>query len=534
MEGGAEKPKHELTSAKPMRLLALTSLFLPMASAHALEIRNYSSSRHDRFVTDENGTQPNPGAYYVSSRYSGLGYATDVNDPRQYTLVTPQHVLFAKHFAPSTGTNIRFLNATGEEFTRTTISTADVPNGLGGVADVIIVKLDAPLPADQGITPFPYLNLASESLYSNTVLATFGHSHRAGRGLISLFSDFMEDGIDSTRTFTFIYDTDAGDQDDAYLVGGDSGSPSFALVNNRPALVGLHLAADITATTRINIDTFVPHYVDAINTLLAPEGYQLIPAYPDPVSLSAEIATGQIRQAEPSTLQITVTNSSANTATNPRLNLVFPTEAIPSSVTAPGWIIQNPSPGNYRLHSAAIGGNSSASATITYNSVPSIQEIPIQATHLSDGSPSISETFELAVEETFAGFVSALSLKGKLDDPDLDGIGNLIEYAFGGNPSTNSNLATGGYPLAPQISVENGLNYTYPRRTDATQRGLTYETEFSGNLESASWDTTLPAGAAVSTASFDPDVPGFEQVTITIPAASPENMFVRVKVTLSE
>jgi hypothetical protein len=512
----------------------LIILFLTLAVSGAIEIRSYSPARHDRFVTDAGGTTLNPDAYYVSSRYTGLGYATEPNDVRQFALVTPQHVLFAKHFVPANGTNIRFLNASGQEFDRTTISTNTIPNGSGGFSDAIIVKLNAPLPASQGITPFPYLNLANEALYNNTVLTAFGQNRRAGRGRISSFSDFDEPGIDTTRTFTFLYSTIAGNQDDAYLVNGDSGSPSFALVNNRPALVGLHLAAGSSFGTRINIDTFVPHYAPAINAELAAEGYQLIPAYPETVSLVAEITNSPLRQAAPATLGISLTNSSPNTATNPRLNLVFPTDAIPDDITAPGWIIDTPSPGDYRLRRADLGGNTSSTATITYAAVPALAEITIQATHSSDGSPSISEPFALPVAETYGGFVSALPLKGELDDPDLDGFPNLLEYAFGGNPGMNSSLAEGGYPLSPQSSGETGLTFTYARRTDAAQRGLTYETEFSNDLESTSWSTTLPPGAIVSTAPFDPDVPGFVQVTLTIPANPPDKGFVRVKVALAE
>ena len=146
--------KSELSFPNPMFRPHLAALFsLTLASSQAVEIRAYSSARHDRFVVDGGGIAFNPDAYYVSSRYSGVGFATDGGDPRQYTLVTPEHVLFARHYLPANGTNIRFLNAFGQEFNRTTISSSAVPNGSGGFADVIIIKLSSPLPADQGITP---------------------------------------------------------------------------------------------------------------------------------------------------------------------------------------------------------------------------------------------------------------------------------------------------------------------------------------------------------------------------------------------
>lgn len=518
-------------------LLQLPLLLLTAAVSNALEIRNYSSTRHDRFITGTNGLTLNPDAYYVSSRYTGVGYATQTGESRQFALVTPEHLLFAKHFQQGLGTPIRFINASGQAFDRTTVSALQVPNGSGGVADVVILKLNAPLSTDLGITPFPYLNLASELLYNNTVLTMFGNSRRAGRGVISSFSDqaFPAANIDSTRSFTSIYSTLRGNRDDSYAVTGDSGSPSFATVNNRPALVGIHLAAGSGPGTNLTIDTFIPHYAAAINTLLAPAGYQLIKANPDSVTLNSQIANAPLRQAESATLDITITNSSSNTAANPRLNLVFPTEAIPTSITAPGWIISNPAPGDYRLRSATLSGNSSATATISYTAVPTVTEISIQASHSSDGSPTIEETFDLPVAETFGGFVAALPLKGELDDPDLDGIGNLLEYFFGGDPGTNSNLALGGYPLAPQVSASAAmLTYSFARRTDGAARGLAHAIEFSETLEAPSWTTATPPGTVISSAPFDPDVPGFEKVTVELPTNSPDKLFLRLKVTLGE
>jgi len=520
-----------------LRPLTLTIMLLTLADSPAIVIRSYSAARHDRFITNGSLLVPNPNAYYDTSLYTGVGYT---NNEGQFVLIGQEHILFAKHFAPPTNNTfpIHFRNISGQLFTRNVIGSTQVPNGSGGFADVIILKLSAPVPAETGITPLPYLNLASEALYNNAVLTMFGNTRRAGRGVISGFFDFSEPAanVDTTRTYATYYFPSSGDPDDAYAVGTDSGSPSFTLVNSRPALVGLHLAAGIIGgtTTRVTLDTHVPEYAPAINSLLASQGYRLIPAYPDAVTLTSEISNAPLRQAKPATLEITVANTSANTASNPRLNLIFPAGAIPTSVTAPGWITYNPAPGDYRLRSATLSGNTSVTATITYAAVPTVSEIAIQATRVSDGSASTQTTYNLPVVESFTGFTAALTLKGELDDPDLDGTGNLLEYAFGGNPATNSNLAQGGYPLAPQSSSENGLTFTYARRTDSAQRALTYETEFSGSLENNSWGTSLPPGATATASPFDPVVPGFEKVTITIPTAAPDRMFVRVKVTLAE
>jgi len=504
--------------------------------AEALEIRQYNPSRHDRFITGANGVETNTDAYYSAGLYAAVAFGTNNGDGRQFALVTPEHVLFARHF--SFGGNIRFISPDGTAVNRSIAENIEVPNGSGGISDLIIMRLSAPVTETDRITPFPYLNLANEAAYNGTVLTTFGQDLRGGRGVISSFANFSQTGppaIGTTRAFTFRHNTLSGNADDAVAVTGDSGSPTFAIANGKPALVGVHLAASKGIFSNITTDTFVPHYKATVNGLIAPSGYQLIPAFPETVSLSSSAAGNPLRQAFSGTVDIELANGSAATATNVRLRLVFPLDAVPDSVSAPGWIVENPAPGDYRLRTATLAGNSSGTLTVSYTSVPVVTEISIAATHRSDGSPENSRSFDLPVAPTFAGFVSGVSLKGESDDPDLDGFTNLIEYAFGGDPGLNSGTAPGGHPLAPASLLENGdVVYSFARRTDAPQRGLTYEIEFSETLEDLSWSTTTPPGFMVGTATFDPDVPGFEKVSATFPAASPDKRFVRLKVTLNE
>lgn len=76
-------------------------------------------------------------------------------------------------------------------------------------------------------------------------------------------------------------------------------------------------------------------------------------------------------------------------------------------------------------------------------------------------------------------------------DPDLDGIINLLEYAFGGNPAIPGGLA-GGAPLLPRPAVTTnvGSKYfeiTYRRRIDAAARNITYTVETSANMATGTW-----------------------------------------------
>ncbi len=505
-------------------------------SADALDIRDYIPARHDRFVTSADGLEINPQAYYGAAAYAAVGFGINPGDVRQFALVTPEHVLFAKHYA--FGGTIRFINSDGAALNRAIGATTDVPNGSGGISDLIILKLSAPVTEAEKIAPFPYMNLANEAAYNGTVLTTFGQPLRGGRGTLTSFSNYSQTGppaIGTTRTFIFRHSVLTGNADDAVAIRMDSGSPTFAIANGRPALMGVHLAASSGTFNNSTTDTFVPHYAETVNGLLAPDGYQLIPAFPKTVTLSTAVTNAPLLQASAGSIDLTLSNTDPDTATNVRVELEFPPAAIPTSVSAPGWIVGNPSPGIFKLRTATLAGNSSATLTASYASVPIVSEISLDVLQRSDGSPQLSETYTSTVRETFAGFVSSLPLKGESDDPDLDGFGNLLEYAFGGNPSENSGTAFGGYPLAPIFSREDGaVSYSFARRTDAIERGLQYEIEFSETLEEDSWSISATPDFSITTMPFNPSLTEFEKVTASLPSNGENKRFLRVKVTLNE
>ena len=515
-----------------MKLIFLLALVPGVCSA--VDIRSYTAARHDRFISGATGLQIRPTAYYNPGLYTALGYAGNPGDVRQFALVSPEHVLFARHF--SSGGVISFLNSDGAVFSRNIAANIDVPNGAGGISDLVIMKLSAPIGKPEKITPFPYLNLTNEAAYTNTVLVVFGQNRRAGRGTIGSFSDFEPvpnpSGINPTRSYTFTHSPFFGNADDAVAVSGDSGSPSFAMANGKPALVGVHLAASKTALQNSTVDTFVPHYAVAVNQLLAPEGYQLIPAYPKAVTLSASITGSPLVQVSPGNIGIIISNTDPDTATNVRVELDFPANAIPTSISAPGWIVQSPTPGSFHLRTATMAGNSSTTVTVAYSAIPVLTEIPFVLVRRSDGSPELSENFTVPIRQSFAGFVSALPAGGQAADPDGDEVSNLLEYALGGDPAVSSALNTNGGPLAPVCIASGGsVSFIFSRRTDAALRGLSYEVEFSQALELNSWSTVAPAGASTM---VTPDGSGFEKVTVTLPTTAASRYFFRLKILLNE
>jgi hypothetical protein len=120
----------------------------------------------------------------------------------------------------------------------------------------------------------------------------------------------------------------------------------------------------------------------------------------------------------------------------------------------------------------------SASWQITYNikfdaayqNLASLRDAPVTRTFRFrlEGAP----TFDGWIAGTFAGGASIpVDKRGPLDDPDNDGISNLLEYALNGYDPTVGNPSTGTF---------NGTTLSYTKRPGTT--GLTYAIQDSTDL----------------------------------------------------
>ena len=99
--------------------------------------------------------------------------------------------------------------------------------------------------------------------------------------------------------------------------------------------------------------------------------------------------------------------------------------------------------------------------------------------------------------------------QGANDDPDHDGISNLMEYAVAGQDPTVAN---------PTIGTFDGTTLSFTKRAGTT--GLTYAIEQSTDLNT--W-TEVPAGANY--------VNNATTISYTLTLGSPPNNFLRLKVT---
>ena len=514
---------------------AAICLALGGGTLHSMEIRDYQPARHDRFVGFPSSPSWNDSAWFGPRKFTGVGWIP-TESHRQFALVSRKHLVGATHYVPANGTVIRFLNASGVTVDRTVASATAILNNSNEATDLSLITLSEPVEESDEITPFPYLNQENDGAYQGTLLNVFGWYGKVARGVASSIQNYSEPGLGQTRIMSFLYPKAAGDQDDGYLVVGDSGSPTFAMAGEVPALTGVHTAAGETETDRINVDSFIPFYIAKLNALMAPDGYQMTPAFASPVTLSLSgAATPEIlRQAEAGSCKFDLRNTSNHAAGNVTLTLRFPTGMGPASLASPGWSVSQAGPELWELQRVNLGAGVTSSITASWTKLPAVSSLVAELVHQSDGSPQRIRKFDLEPAPSYSAWSDGLAAPGPNEDPDHDGVINLLEYAFGGEPQTSSMLSPAGVQLGPVASEESGqVVVRFPIRSDAMARGLNYVMEYSTTLAAGSWSSTPPPGTEVEDVSFGPACSGFLRRTLRF-NASGSPLFCRVRVELEE
>ena len=110
---------------------------------------------------------------------------------------------------------------------------------------------------------------------------------------------------------------------------------------------------------------------------------------------------------------------------------------------------------------------------------------------------------------------------GDLDDPDRDGIANLLEYALGLDPNQSS---ASGAPLCSTSGAY--LTLAFNRQKSATD--ITYSVKATGDLGS-SWTQIWSSSSVPYGGGSNPS----QQVTVqdTVPVSESPKRFMRLKVT---
>ncbi len=523
------------------RLLLLLAFHIP---AGGMTVRSFNASDHNRFTGFPSTPVMNPGFIYDASKFTGVGwFVSGVH--RQCALVSPRHFVWATHHhLPGHASldvmlqTLRFVGSDGIIVSRTVSAFTPIQNESGDNTDLTLVTLSSPLPA--AVKPFPWLNLSSEASYVNQELIVLGFNARAGRGAIrSFFAADLDGGgpQGDTKLYDFEYDPASGGEDDCHLEPGDSGSPTFAMVGSEAALVGIHSSVSDPDPTIFNYDTFVPHYISTIDLLIAPAGHRMAPAVFTPTTLSIPSPSSTpatLRRSHPGQIDFSVDNTGAELTGNVAVTVTFPVSQQPSSLSAPGWVVESGGSGIWNLRAATLAGGASLAFTATWTALPDLPSVNPVISADSDTAPAILANPSFTLAPSYAEWAEGLALPGQTADPDGDSLENLLEYAFGGDAERGTMTLPGDHPLLPVMTHQAGtVTLSYPERDDAELRGLSYLVETSTSPATLAGATTLPAGAASSTAPFSPAVPGFVKRTLTWPADGTKR-FARVKVALAE
>jgi hypothetical protein len=533
----------------PLYLPLLAALLTP---AQGLELRNYNPGRHNRFSSGFPGNPVmNPTFLHDASKFTGVGWWYQAGNPSasdtQFTLVSPRHLISVRHLSanfegPFAGQLSRFLGSDNQVYTRTILPFTNIVDGTD-LVDLAIVPLSSPLPAV--VKPMRYRNGLTEGQLQNDTIMVLGknpvpggNSVTGGTSTIADFNDVEYTSGYVTRMFDFEYVIASGDADDCHYGpgAGDSSSPVFVEYNNEPTLVGIAAAAVNDASKYYNYCTFVPHYITHIDAILNPLGYRMRPAeyMATTLNLGSAASPGTIRQAHPGSLTFALENTGGQTTGNVALTLSFDPAETPDSVSAPGWVVESMGGGVWSIRKAVMSSGNSIVATATWASLPAVASLDVNVTVESDTTSTNNTQPSFTLLPSYAAWAAGLTEPAETDDPDDDSLQNLLEYAFGGDAESGTMLLPGGHSLRPELSESGGMiTLSYPERTDAGVRGISYIVETSTGLDNLAGSTTLPPGAVSSTAAYSPAEPGFVKRTITWPSDGPQR-FARVKVTLSE
>ena len=180
------------------------------------------SYSHDRFYVGSDKV-------FIGNNYdwSGIGQ----NSAGQWaTMISPSYFISANHYHPNSGETLTFYsgNNTSQSYNFTVTSGVQV----SGLSDLWLGKLSIPIPASDNITTYPLWNMGTPSSFVGLDVFLYGVPNKVGRNTVAYVSPTQ---------VSYVFNASGGDgSDEAYLMSGDSGGPSFGYYNGQLALVGTH------------------------------------------------------------------------------------------------------------------------------------------------------------------------------------------------------------------------------------------------------------------------------------------------------
>jgi hypothetical protein len=252
-----------------------------------LQVQEYQANRQDRFYVGADKDFVGAGF-----DFSGVG---QVGGGTWATMISPTYFLTATHWHPGAGNVITFHedNKPDGLTHQYTVDNWSFQTSYGSVgSDLWLGRLTAPIPDEANIAYYPVLSLPAQSDYIGQMIYVNGKPNRVGRNNIDSFriASEPEEGTAYKSTFSMEYDYNTATglgADECYLIGGDSGGPSFVDVDGQLALVGIHYynmgTPDVMDWGMISGDSFVPYYIDQLNANM---GADSVTTVPEPATMS--------------------------------------------------------------------------------------------------------------------------------------------------------------------------------------------------------------------------------------------------------
>jgi hypothetical protein len=261
-------------------------------------------------IGDGYNMSPTNDRFYVGADKAFIGAGMDLSGVglssggSWATMISPQYFISAYHDHPTAGQTVTFYQGdttAGGGYTFTVDPTYIATSYNGSPSDVYIGKLTTPIPASDHIASYPVLQLPSNNSYIGMTVYTYGYPNRLGTNVISNVGTYTEAGESQTGMF-YNYDSSGG-LSESYLMGGDSGGPSFSVYNGQLMLMGEHFSnwgtsglpgapGNVWPTTGDgswwSVDGFLPSYVSQIDASLpADQQIATVQPVPEPITMTS-------------------------------------------------------------------------------------------------------------------------------------------------------------------------------------------------------------------------------------------------------
>ncbi|WP_143549243.1 PEP-CTERM sorting domain-containing protein, partial [Rhodopirellula bahusiensis] len=162
-------------------------------------------------------------------------------------------------------------------------------------SDLLLVKLDAPIPEIDGIMPMPVLGGGYFDMLGRSMIVQ-GQNSQFGSDTIDLTQtvELNTGAITESVVYRWDHPLGGGGMDELTLVGGDSGEGSFIEHSGEYVFTGTNMgiSTDPDTSEKFSFNNFVSPYVGLIASEVAADGFSIrVVAVPEPSMAVAMLTT---------------------------------------------------------------------------------------------------------------------------------------------------------------------------------------------------------------------------------------------------